>query len=47
MRQDLRAAVILIVIDDLDDKLVGTFANFVDGIKWLVGLCTLEEKNSH
>lgn len=36
MRQGLRAAQVLIFIDDFCDKLVGILANFVDGIKWLV-----------
>lgn len=45
--QDLRAALIIIFINDLDDKLDGIFAKFVDDLKWSVVLCTWEEKNSH
>ena len=41
--QDLRAALIIIFIDDLNDKLDGIFANFADDIKWSVVLCTLEK----
>lgn len=34
--QDLGATLVIIFIDDLDDKLDGVFAKFVDYIKWLM-----------
>lgn len=44
--QDLRAALVFLFIDDLNDKLDGIFVKFADNIRWSVVSCTLEEKYS-